>query len=101
MCYNGGMPDRPEEHLANTQIATDRRRPRRAETDNPHLISLLRDPASAAPTPADEAADQLAPAVCCDVEDNNSLAPAEGIAVGLLVGLAMWGVIGAVAWYLL
>jgi hypothetical protein len=83
------------------QIAIDRRRPRRVETDNPHLVALLRDPISVAPTPADEADDKLVPAVCDDVEDNDPLAPARGVAVGFLIGAAVWAVMGAAAWCLL
>jgi hypothetical protein len=91
----------PEQDLMDMQIAIDRRRPQRMETDNPHLIALLRDPTSVAPTPADEAGDKLAPGVCGDVEDNHPTAAARGVALGVLIGLAMWAVIGAVAWCLL
>ncbi len=98
------MPELPEERRLNTQTATDRRRPGRLQTDNPHLIPLLRNPASVKPTPAEEAADRIAPAASdfsgC-AEDDDSLVPARGITFGVLIGAAMWAMIGAAAWYLL
>jgi hypothetical protein len=93
------MPYLPER--SSTQTATDRRRPGRVETDNPHLIALFRNPWSATPTPVDEAADRIAPAMSDDVEDDDPLASARGILSGLLIGITMWAAIGVGAWYLL
>jgi hypothetical protein len=91
----------PEQDLMDMQIALDRRKPRRVETDNRHLIAPLREPTSVSPPLVDRAAEKLLPTVCGEVEDSDPLAPARGIAAGLLIGAAIWSLIGAVAWSLL
>ncbi len=95
------MPELPEEGRLNTQTATDRRRLGRLQTDNQHLIALLRNPASVEPTPAEVAADRIGLFAYDEAEEDDSFVPARGIAIGSLTGIAMWAMIGAGVWYLL
>lgn len=70
----------------------DRRRPGRPDQASPHLIPLLRTSeieGAAAANPADE----------LPLED--ALAPAKGIAVGLLLSVPVWAVIGMIVWEVL
>ncbi len=46
-------------------------------------------------------ADGIGQAEHVQPDDHDLLRPALGIAVGLLIGIATWGVIGTGAWYLL
>ena len=70
----------------------DRRRPGRPDQASPHLIPLLR-------TAEIEAA--AASGMGDELPFDDALAPAKGIAVGLLLGVPVWAVIGLVAWAML
>ena len=66
----------------------DRRRPGRPDQASPHLIPLLR-------TAEIEAA---APGIGDEPPFEDALAPAKGIAVGLLLSVPVWAVIGGIVW---
>ena len=69
---------------------SDRRRAGRQEV-NPVLVPLLRRPDAANAPPMAEAAPILT-----DIDHISSeLAPARGIALGLMISLGLWGAIGA------
>jgi hypothetical protein len=70
-------------------IAVERRRPGRAEYENPALVALLREPA-AVPVEANPAADT-----------GDDLNPARGLAIGTVMGAIMWGALGMTIWYVL
>ena len=72
----------------------DRRRPGRRDYENPALIALLRS--ASTPAALDDAPD---PKEGWQGEDD--LSPARGVAVSLLIGVAMWSAIGAAIWALL
>ena len=67
----------------------DRRRPGRPDQASPHLIPLLR-------TTEIEAA--AASGVGEELPFEDALAPAKGIAVGLLLSVPVWAVIGGIVW---
>ena len=72
-----------------SSILKNRRRPERPDQASPHLISLLRTTeieASAVSIPADE------------LPFEDALAPTKGIAVGLLLSVPVWAVIGGIIW---
>ena len=77
----------------------DRRRPGRLRTDNPHLIALLRQPASDGTAPEAEAADKLMLIIEPDDEDD-PLAAARGLAIGTVGGMLLWAGIGFCVWRL-
>jgi hypothetical protein len=76
----------------------DRRRPGRAEYKNQHLIALLRnEPISSSPGLSDIRND-----VSSYTEDDaDDLRPAKGIVMGVLLGLALWLIIGSLVWVLI
>jgi hypothetical protein len=80
----------------------DRRRPGRLRTDNPHLIALLRRPASEETTPESEVADKLArqTLIIEPDDEDDPLAAARGIAAGAIGATLLWAVIGFCVWYL-
>lgn len=92
------MVTQSESGPAKDAIASDRRRPGRIETTNDHLIALFRDPASVAPIPETEAADQIAPRPPLNEAEEDQLAAARGIAIGVLGGAFLWGVLGFCIW---
>ncbi len=67
----------------------DRRRPGRPDEASPHLIPLLRT-------------SEIDAAAASGTEDElpfeDALAPAKGIAVGLLLSVPVWAVIGMIVW---
>ena len=67
----------------------DRRRPGRPDQASPQLIPLLR-------TAEIEAA--AAAGLGDDLPFEDALAPAKGIAVGLLLSVPVWAVIGGIVW---
>lgn len=70
----------------------DRRRPGRPDHASPQLIPLLRAAeieAAAASGAADEPPFE------------NALAPIQGIALGLVVSVPLWAVLGGIAWVVL
>ena len=72
--------------------AKDRRRPGRPDQASPHLIPLLR-------TADIEAA--AASGIGDELPFEDALAPAKGIAVGLLLSVPVWAVIGGIVWAVL
>lgn len=72
----------------------DRRRPNRLDQVSPNLISLLRGSASAE-----------APALLFDDVDalrlDEDLAPARGLAIGLMLAAPAWAIIGTLIWAVL
>jgi len=81
--------------LAPAPVATaskDRRRPGRHDQASPHLIPLLRTSEIEAAA-ASDTGDEL------PFED--ALAPAKGIAVGLLLSVPVWAAIGKIVWAVL
>ncbi len=70
----------------------DRRRPGRPDQASPHLIPLLRTSEIEAAA-ASETGDEL------PFED--ALAPAKGLAVGLLLSVPVWAAIGMIVWEVL
>lgn len=83
---------------AKDATASDRRRPGRVDTDNEHLIALFRHPASIAPIPEAEAADQIAVRLLLDEAEEDQLAAARGLAFCVLSGALLWGIIGLCIW---
>ena len=67
----------------------DRRRPGRLDQASPHLIPLLR-------TAEIEAA--AASVIEEELAFEDALAPAKGIAVGLLLSVPVWAVLGGIVW---
>ena len=80
----------PEPDPAAPTTLPDRRRPGRIETDNPHLIALMRSAGRAA---LPEIADDLPGA---PVEEDD-LGPARGIGLAVGIGVLLWLLIAAVA----
>ena len=78
----------------------ERRRPGRIETKNPHLISLYRRPVKVSTAADDQIADQL-PTRTQDEEITDPLAAARGIALGIVISIPIWVLIGLAAWSLL
>lgn len=81
----------------------DRRRPGRLRIDNPHLIALLRQPASLETASEADAADELASGQTLIIEPDDevdSLAAARGIVVGAAGAMLMWIIIGFCIWFL-
>ena len=70
----------------------DRRRPGRSDQASPHLIPLLR-------TGEIEAAAETGTGDGLPFDD--ALAPAKGMAVGLLLSVPVWAVIGGIVWAVL
>lgn len=73
---------------------TGRRRLGRTDRVSPHLIPLLRDPATVgipAPPPCETEAPPL----------NDELASARGIAFGLVLSVPLWAVIAGAVWAVL
>ena len=68
----------------------DRRRPGRPDQASPHLIPLLRT-AEIEAAAASIAAEELP-------FEEDALAPAKGIAIGLLLSVPVWAVIGMIVW---
>ena len=71
----------------------DRRRPGRTDHASPQLIPLLRTSEIEATAGTPGTAEEL------PFED--ALAPAKGIAVGLLLSVPMWAAIGGIVWAVL
>lgn len=93
------LPGAAKQDLAPVPVASaaskDRRRPGRPDQTSQHLIPLLRASeieAAAASDAAFETGDGLA---------EDALAPAKGIAVGLLLSVPVWAVIGMIVWEVL
>jgi hypothetical protein len=74
---------------------TDRRRPGRADFENGHLITLLRDQPTIAPFATAEV-DVVAKARWTD-----DLSLARGILIGLPIGVTMWAAIIFAVWHLI
>jgi hypothetical protein len=70
------------------------------EADDPHLIALFRNLTAAEPASEAEIADRISPEPT-DADDHDSLAVAKGVALGLLISVALWAAIGLAVWYLL
>jgi len=77
---------------------TDRRRPRRVDYKNAHLLDLLRRAGRGAE--ATEAADNLAAPPADSDTDVDALAPARGVLLGSLIGALAWIAIGLAIWLL-
>ena len=73
----------------------DRRRLGRVDYENPHLLRLLRVPGDA-PLPDEPAEEPVIPEA-----DGDSLAPARGILLGMLIGSGMWIAGGLITWLVL
>lgn len=71
----------------------DRRRPGRPDQVSPSLVPLLRTPSVIEAAPASEMAD--GPPL------DDALAPARGIAIGLVLSVPLWAAIGGVVWAVL
>ena len=87
------LPKAAMPHIAPAPIVSsifkNRRCPGRPDQVSPHLILLLRTSAieaSATSIPADE------------LPFEDALAPTKGIAVGLLLSVPVWAVIGGIIW---
>ena len=80
--------------VAPAAVLDSRRRPGRTEQVNPHLIPLLRSPAT-----------MEIPAPLSTAEDarlfGDDLSAARGIGIGLVLAVPAWAAIGWVAWALL
>ena len=71
---------------------TGRRRPGRPDQVSPNLVPLLRTSPMIEAVPAFEGADGPA---------DDALTPARGIAVGLVLSVPLWAMIGGVVWAML
>jgi hypothetical protein len=80
-----GLPV-PDESRPAEAGAAERRRPGRRDYANPHLIALLRHDQDA------PAVDAGHPEAAPDREADSDLAPARGIAVGVILGAALWAI---------
>ena len=69
----------------------ERRRPGRIETISAHLIPLFRRPAPTAKITQ----------VSHETEPRDDLAPARGIAFGVVLAIPLWALIGFAAWWAL
>ena len=90
------LPGAAKPDLAPAPVADaskDRRRPGRPDQASPHLIPLLR-------TAEIEAAAASGMAEELPFEED-ALAPAKGIAVGLMLSVPVWAVIGMIVWEVL
>ena len=94
------MPYFSEDHPSDTQIATDRRRRGRTQTDNPHLIALFRNPIAVEATSAADIADQIASRAPAETDEHDPRALARGVVVGVSVGTLLWAMVALVAWHL-
>ena len=87
----GAMPDHApslenEARDATNAPLVERRRPGRAEYGNPALVAILRG----SPT------DTVAPVF----DEEDGLAPAKGLMLGVPLGILSWAVVAAIAWLL-
>ena len=90
------LPGAAEPDLAPAPVVSaaskDRRRPGRPDQASPHLIPLLRTT-------------EIEAAAASDAEGGlafeDALAPAKGIAAGLLLSVPVWAVIGMIVWEVL
>ncbi len=80
--------------LAAPAALNDRRRPDRLRDVSPHLIPLLRTSPTQDAFPGLSSEEGIAP-----FEDE--LTPARGIALGLVLSVPLWVIIGGVAWAVL
>jgi hypothetical protein len=95
------MPSFHNENVQDTEVATDRRRRGRTQTDNPHLITLFRDPiATQRLSEAENFRESASPAVV-QRDEHDPRAVARGIAFGVLGGVGLWAVVCFGVWYLL
>lgn len=82
--------------------APDRRRPGRPAHVSPELIPLLRN---AATTEIPDDAVHASGAADVDQEsferDADNLGAARGLAMGLVLGVSLWGIIGLAVWWLI
>jgi len=96
------LPGAAKPDLAPAPVASaaskDRRRPGRPDQANPHLIPLLRTSDIEDAAASDTA---VAPAMEDELAFEDALAPAKGIAVGLLLSVPIWAVIGMIVWEVL
>jgi hypothetical protein len=87
------VADAPEHDRPPPDVTpADRRRPGRADYENAHLISLLRDQPTIAP-PATAEVDAVP-----KVRRVDDLSPARGILIGVLIGAAIWAAIVFAIW---
>jgi hypothetical protein len=84
-------PD-PARAPAVSAASKDRRRPDRPNQISPHLLPLLR---------TSEIGDAAASGTADGLLFDDGLAPAKGIAVGLLLSVPLWAVIGGIVWAVL
>ena len=80
--------------VAAPTVLDGRRRPGRFEQVNPHLVPLLRNPASAE-IPV------LPPSIAGARSSNEDLTIARGFGIGLLLAVPTWAAIGLVTWAVL
>jgi len=95
------MSSLPVERALDTQIAADRSRWGKAQTDDPRLIALFRNPAAVEPRSEAEFADRVSSPAPAKADEHAPRVIAKGVAVGLLISIALWAAIGFAAWYLL
>ena len=80
-----------------TATLTDRRRRGRVDYQNPHLIALLRQPGEDV-QPAEPIVQATTQPAVAEVSPD-TLAPARGVFLGILLGACLW-VVGALAMWL-
>lgn len=85
---------RTTERVATPAGIKDRRRPGRNNQVNPHLIPLLRDPATA-DIPASLPGEVEAPPL------GDGIVPAQGIVFGLALSVPVWVWVAGVVWAVL
>jgi hypothetical protein len=83
-CFLEAASSKAGASVATPSFISDQRRPGRLEHVSPALIPMLRKPGQ-----------------YVDADDSDPLAPARGIAVGLLLSAPLWALIGLGVWFIL
>jgi len=89
------------DNVQDTEIATDRRRPARTQTDNPHLIALFRNPFAIQLLSEAEISRETASPAGAQRDEHDPRALARGIAFGVFGGVSLWAVVFFSLWCLL
>jgi hypothetical protein len=97
----GEMSSFPTGSASDSQIAADRSRRGKAQSDDLRVIALFRHPATVGPGSEAEIADRIAPPAPSRTDEHAPRAIAKGVVVGLLISIALWAAIGFAAWYVL
>ena len=93
------MSSVPAQRVLNTQTVADRSRRGKAQTGDSRLMAVARNPAAVEPRFEAEIADRVASPAPAKTDEHAPRVIAKGVAVGLLISIALWAAIGFAAWY--